>query len=53
MIQTAVLAKAKQQRMKVHEVGNLLFPYLVYVENIRLRAQMFPRDVAKLSCYAR
>ena len=50
MIQTAALAV--QQQMTVHELGNMLFPYLVYVEGIKLCAQTFSRDVAKLSCCA-
>jgi mercuric reductase len=49
-IQTAALAVG--QGLTVEEVGNMLFPYLVYAEAIKLCAQTFSRDVATLSCCA-
>lgn len=50
MIQTAVLAV--HQGMMVEALGDLLFPYLVHVEALKLCAQTFTKDVAELSCCA-
>ncbi len=49
-IQTAALAI--QHDMTVHELGDMVFPYLTGVEGLKLAAQTFTRDVAKLSCCA-
>ncbi|MDT0617483.1 mercury(II) reductase [Salinisphaera sp. P385] len=50
MIQTAALAV--HQGMTVEALGDLLFPYLVHVEALKLCAQTFTKDVAQLSCCA-
>ena len=50
MIQTAALAI--HHRMRVEALGEMLFPYLVYVEGLKLCAQTFTRDVKQLSCCA-
>jgi len=50
MIQTAALAV--HQRMTVEQLGDMLFPYLVHVEALKLCAQTFSKDVAQLSCCA-
>jgi mercuric reductase len=50
IIQTAALAL--RAGMTVRELGDQLFPYLTMVEGIRLCAQTFSKDVAKLSCCA-
>ncbi|MCC5860130.1 MAG: mercury(II) reductase [Ectothiorhodospiraceae bacterium] len=50
MIQTAALAI--RNRMTVRELANELFPYLTMAEGIKLCAQTFTKDVAKLSCCA-
>lgn len=50
MIQTAALAI--HHRMRVEAFGEMLFPYLVYVEGLKLCAQTFTRDVKQLSCCA-
>ena len=50
MIQTAALAV--HQGMTVEALGDLLFPYLVYAEALKLCAQTFTKDVAQLSCCA-
>ncbi|HXF68528.1 MAG TPA: hypothetical protein VNK89_01865 [Thermoflexus sp.] len=34
------------------DLGNTLFPYLTWVEGLKLAAQGFARDVARLSCCA-
>jgi len=36
----------------VDELRQLLFPYLVQVEGLKLAAQTFAKDVSKLSCCA-
>ncbi|WP_199429518.1 mercury(II) reductase [Qaidamihabitans albus] len=50
VIATAVYAL--QHRMTVHEMGELWCPYLTMAEALKLAAQTFTRDVAKLSCCA-
>ncbi|MGH7071730.1 MAG: mercury(II) reductase, partial [Acetobacteraceae bacterium] len=50
MIQTATLAI--RHRMTVEQLGEMLFPYLVMNEGIKLAAQTFTKDVAHLSCCA-
>ena len=50
MIQTAALAV--HHGMSVEALGDLLFPYLVHVEALKLCAQTFTKDVAQLSCCA-
>jgi mercuric reductase len=50
IIQTAALAL--RAGMTVKQLGEQLFPYLTMVEGIRLCAQTFSKDVAKLSCCA-
>ncbi|MES1933195.1 mercuric reductase [Salinisphaera shabanensis T35B1] len=50
MIQTAVMAV--HHGMAVEALGDLLFPYLVHVEALKLCAQTFTKDVEQLSCCA-
>ena len=47
-IQTAALAI--RQNMTVQDLGDMVFPYLTGVEGLKLAAQTFTKDVAKLSC---
>jgi mercury(II) reductase len=49
-IQTAALAI--KHGMTVQELGATIFPYLTTVEGLKLAAQTFDKDVAKLSCCA-
>ncbi|SHF20792.1 mercuric reductase [Ruegeria intermedia] len=49
-IQTA--AMALRAGMTYDELGAAIFPYLTTVEGLKLAAQTFERDVAKLSCCA-
>ncbi len=49
-IQTAALAI--KQGLTVQDLAETVFPYLTTVEGLRLAAQGFERDVAKLSCCA-
>ena len=49
-IQTAALAI--KHGMTTKELGATLFPYLTTVEGLKLAAQAFEKDVAKLSCCA-
>ncbi len=49
-IQTAALAI--RQGLTVQELGDMIFPYLTTVEGLKLAAQTFDKDVAKLSCCA-
>ncbi len=49
-IQTAALAI--KVGLKVDALGAMLFPYLTTVEGLKLAAQTFEKDVAKLSCCA-
>jgi len=50
LIQSAALAL--RARMTVHDLADQLFPYLTLVEGLKLCAQTFTRDVARLSCCA-
>lgn len=50
VIATAVYALANQ--MTVHDMAALWCPYLTMAEALKLAAQTFTRDVAKLSCCA-
>ncbi|MDZ7752898.1 MAG: mercury(II) reductase [Gammaproteobacteria bacterium] len=50
IIQTAVLAI--RNRMTIPELADQMFPYLTMVEGLKLCAQTFSRDVARLSCCA-
>jgi len=38
--------------LTVHDLANQLFPYLTMVEGLKLAAQAFTKDVARLSCCA-
>lgn len=49
-IQTMVLAL--KHGMTAKELGETIFPYLTTVEGLKLAAQGFGKDVAKLSCCA-
>lgn len=49
-IQTAALAI--RQAMTVSDLAEMIFPYLTTVEGLKLAAQGFTQDVAKLSCCA-
>lgn len=49
-IQTA--AMALKAGMTYEELGAMIFPYLTTVEGLKLAAQTFEKDVAKLSCCA-
>jgi len=49
-IQTAVLAI--KHGMTAKALGETIFPYLTTVEGLKLAAQSFGKDVAKLSCCA-
>ncbi|WP_394374079.1 mercury(II) reductase [Nitratireductor aquimarinus] len=49
-IQTLVLAI--KHGMTTRELGETIFPYLTTVEGLKLAAQSFGKDVAKLSCCA-
>jgi len=44
------LALAVKFGMTARELGDTIFPYLTTVEGLKLAAQGFTRDVAKLSC---
>lgn len=50
LIQSAALAI--HARMTVDDLANQLFPYLTMVEGLKLAAQTFSSDVARLSCCA-
>lgn len=45
-------AMAIHARITVHELADLLFPYLTTVEGLKLAAQTFSKDVSMLSCCA-
>lgn len=49
-IQTA--AMALKMGMTYEDLGSMIFPYLTTVEGLKLAAQTFENDVAKLSCCA-
>jgi mercury(II) reductase len=49
-IQTAALAI--KCGLTVEQLGDTIFPYLTTVEGLKLAAQTFTKDVAKLSCCA-
>ncbi len=49
-IQTA--AMALKMGMTYEDLGAMIFPYLTTVEGLKLAAQTFEKDVAKLSCCA-
>jgi hypothetical protein len=38
--------------MSVRDLAETIFPYLTTVEGLKLAAQAFEKDVAKLSCCA-
>ena len=46
------LAMALKFRMTTKALGETIFPYLTTVEGLKLAAQTFDRDVARLSCCA-
>jgi len=50
IIEQAVLAM--RFGIRVEEMASLLHPYLTNAEGIKLAAQTFKKDVAKLSCCA-
>jgi len=54
VIQTAALAIECGRRygFGVDDLRQMLFPYLVQVEGLKLAAQTFAKDVSKLSCCA-
>ncbi len=54
MIQTAAMGIVMGQKygMPVTDLQEMLFPYLVWVEGIKLAALAFDKDVSKLSCCA-
>ncbi len=54
VIQTAAMAvkMGKEYGFTVQNLREMLFPYLVQVEGIKLAAQTFEKDVAQLSCCA-
>ncbi|MFQ5709702.1 MAG: mercury(II) reductase [bacterium] len=54
VIQTAALAvkMGREHGFTVQNLRDMLFPYLVQVEGIKLAAQTFEKDVAQLSCCA-
>lgn len=49
-IQTAVLAI--RHGLTINDLAETIFPYLTTVEGLKLAAQTFDKDVAKLSCCA-
>lgn len=49
-IQTAALAI--KHGLSITDLGETIFPYLTTVEGLKLAAQTFDKDVAKLSCCA-
>ena len=49
-IQTAALAI--KHRLTVSDLAETIFPYLTTVEGLKLAAQTFDKDIAKLSCCA-
>jgi mercuric reductase len=49
-IQTAALAI--RQGLMIDDLAEMIFPYLTTVEGLKLAAQTFDKDVAKLSCCA-
>ncbi|MHA1168949.1 MAG: hypothetical protein ACTSRU_14060, partial [Candidatus Hodarchaeales archaeon] len=54
VIQTATLAVkfGKEHGVTVKELREILFPYLVQVEGLKLAMLSFEKDVTKLSCCA-
>ncbi len=50
VVQTAALAI--RQGLTVTQLAEQLFPYLTWVEGLKLTAQTFARDVSQLSCCA-
>jgi mercuric reductase len=49
-VQTLVMALKFEMTTKA--LGETIFPYLTTVEGVKLAAQTFDKDVAKLSCCA-
>jgi len=49
-IQTAAIALS--QCLTIDQLAQMIFPYLTTVEGLKLAAQTFDKDVAKLSCCA-
>ena len=49
-IETAALAI--RMGMTTRQLGEMIFPYLTTVEGLKLAAQAFEKDIAKLSCCA-
>ncbi len=41
-----------QHGLTVTELAETIFPYLTTVEGLKMAAQTFEKDVAKLSCWA-
>ncbi|MFQ5981601.1 MAG: FAD-dependent oxidoreductase, partial [Candidatus Heimdallarchaeota archaeon] len=54
LIQTAALAVkfGREHGFTVKALSEMLFPYLVQVEGLKLAAQSFEKDVSQLSCCA-
>lgn len=50
VVQTAAVALAAG--LTVEDLGSRLFPYLTMVEGLKLAAQMFTKDISRLSCCA-
>ena len=48
----AAAAMALKMGMTYDDLGAMIFPYLTTVEGLKLAAQTFEKDVAKLSCCA-
>ena len=46
------VALARQYKVSVHELVEMLHPYLTMGEGIKLAAQTFDKDVKQLSCCA-
>ena len=46
------LALAISHAMTATKLGATIFPYLTTVEGLKLAAQTFDKDIAKLSCCA-
>lgn len=50
VVQTAVLAV--KLGLTVPELAEMFFPYLTEVEGLKLAAQIFSKEVSRLSCCA-
>lgn len=50
--QIELIAMAMKTGLTITDLGKMLFPYLTQSESIKLCAQMFTKDIKKLSCCA-